>query len=1211
MKPNIFVSCSLVLFSASALAQDLRITGVVDGPLPGGLPKAIEIEAVNAIADLGRCGVGAANNGGGTDGQEFTFPADSLAAGDVVYVATETAEFTNFFGFAPTYTSTSAASINGDDAIELFCDGAVIDTFGDISVDGTGEPWEYTDGWAKRLAMTGPDGGTFVFANWTFSGPNALDGETTNATAAVPFPLSATPPPPPPPPPPTGSIVINEFQYDPAPDITGDANGDGVRDGSEDEFVELVNDSGADLDISGWTLADAVGARHVFPAGTVVADGCAIVVFGGGVPAGDFGGALVQTASTGFIGLNNGGDTVEILDGGGAQVAVATYTSEAPDQSLTLDPDITGVPVAHSNAAASGGALFSPGTQIDGSPFAGCTPPPPVAINEFLYDPAPDAPGDANGDGTRDGSEDEFVEIVNTSGGDLDVSGWTLADAVGPRHVFPTGTVIANGCSVVVFGGGTPTGSFGGSLVQTASTGFIGLNNSGDTIDILDAGGATVVTTSYTNSAPDESLTLDPDITGVPIPHSTAAGAGGALFSPGTRIDGSQFAGCPITAPLTTIPAIQGSGAASPLVGSSVRIEGIVTGDFQSGDADASRDLRGFYVQEEPADADGDPATSDGIFVFETALITDVAIGDKVEVTGTVAEFFGETQVAASAVTITGTGSITPTLITLPVANAFLNSDNEYIADLENVEGMLVEFAGPLSVTEMFNLDRFGEMRLASGGRLFQFTNSNLPDVAGFEQHLIDIAKRNIFLDDGSTVQNPDPIRYPSPDGLPNATGASVRMGDQVSNLVGNIRFSRGTGGSGDEAYRLQPIGDPVFVPTNLRPATPDPVGGTLTVASFNVLNYFTTIDDGVNDICGPSMTFECRGADSQLELDRQTAKIVRALIELDADIVGLIELENNPSQSLADLVAAVNTAAGATVYDYVDTGFIGTDAIKVGYIYKPATVATSGPFAVLDSSVDPSFIDTKNRPVLAQTFVEVSSGEALTVAVNHLKSKGSACDDVGDPNTNDGQGNCNGTRTSAAIAMANWLATDPTGSGDEDFMIIGDLNAYLLEDPISALESLGYENLLKTFVGPNAYGFVFDGQAGALDHALATPSLAAQVTGVTEWHINADEADAIDYNLNFGRNPAIFDGTLVFRASDHDPVLVGLDLASALLGDIDGDGDIDKQDFRILLRAFFAYLFRGVYTPAADLNNDGAINFVDIVIFVAAQYQYNGWQGP
>ncbi len=181
-------------FCGSALrgqvTNDMIITGVIDGPLSGGTPKAVEFYVVNDIPDLSLYGFGSANNGGGSDGQEFTFPAVSATAGDYIYVATETTNFTAFFGFAPDYTS-SAISINGDDAIELFFNGAVIDVFGDINVDGTGQPWEYMDGWAYRKNNTGPDGSTFVLANWTFSGPNALDGETSNATATTPWPIGS------------------------------------------------------------------------------------------------------------------------------------------------------------------------------------------------------------------------------------------------------------------------------------------------------------------------------------------------------------------------------------------------------------------------------------------------------------------------------------------------------------------------------------------------------------------------------------------------------------------------------------------------------------------------------------------------------------------------------------------------------------------------------------------------------------------------------------------------------------------------------------------------------------------------------------------------------------------------------------------------------------------------------------------------------------
>ena len=174
----------------SAMAQsDLIITGVIDGDLTGGLPKAVELYVLNDIADLSDYGLGSANNGGGTDGEEFTFPAVSATAGDFIYVATETPGFTSFFGFAPDYVDSDATLINGDDAIELFKNGVVVDVFGDINLSGTGQPWEYMDGWAYRVNGTGPDGSTFVLANWTFSGPNALDGETTNGTAATPFPI--------------------------------------------------------------------------------------------------------------------------------------------------------------------------------------------------------------------------------------------------------------------------------------------------------------------------------------------------------------------------------------------------------------------------------------------------------------------------------------------------------------------------------------------------------------------------------------------------------------------------------------------------------------------------------------------------------------------------------------------------------------------------------------------------------------------------------------------------------------------------------------------------------------------------------------------------------------------------------------------------------------------------------------------------------------
>ncbi len=182
------VNLALYLFNFPVIAQDLVITGVLDGPLKGGTPKCVEIYVINDIADLSLYSLGSANNGGGTDGPEFNFPADPVSSGDFIYIASETSYFNSFFGFVPAYT-TKTVSINGDDAIELFHQSVVIDVFGDINTDGTGQSWEYTDGWVYRKKFTRPDSSEFNLDHWYFSGVNALDGESSNSNASVPFPV--------------------------------------------------------------------------------------------------------------------------------------------------------------------------------------------------------------------------------------------------------------------------------------------------------------------------------------------------------------------------------------------------------------------------------------------------------------------------------------------------------------------------------------------------------------------------------------------------------------------------------------------------------------------------------------------------------------------------------------------------------------------------------------------------------------------------------------------------------------------------------------------------------------------------------------------------------------------------------------------------------------------------------------------------------------
>jgi predicted extracellular nuclease len=481
------------------------------------------------------------------------------------------------------------------------------------------------------------------------------------------------------------------------------------------------------------------------------------------------------------------------------------------------------------------------------------------------------------------------------------------------------------------------------------------------------------------------------------------------------------------------------------------------------------------------------------------------------------------TEITASQVWLCSTGNtIAPTPISLPVTS---------VSDFEAYEGMSVTFPQQLYISEYFNFDRFGEIVLTS---VRHQTPTAIvepgPDaIAAAQEFLLD----RITLDDGRSVQNPDPAIHPN--GNVFDMNNLFRGGDLAQNVTGVIDYSFGL-------YRIHPTQGADYISANPRSQQPEDVGGYLKVSSFNVLNYFTTIDTGAF-ICGPLQNQECRGADTPEELARQRAKILSALSTINADVFGLIEIENHPGDvPTSDLVSGLNDVFGAGTFDYISTGAIGSDAIRQALIYKPASVTPLGTYAVLDTSVDPRFLDDYNRPTLAQTFQDNNTGEVFTVAVNHLKSKGSDCNAIGDPDTGDGSGNCNLTRTAAAEALVDWLASDPTGSGDADFLIIGDLNSYDKEDPIDTLLAGGYTDLIYQYLGEYAYSYVFDGQTGYLDHALASSSLVGHITGATDWHINADEPDLIDYDMTF-KQPAqdALSAPDAYRSSDHDPVIVGI----------------------------------------------------------------------
>ncbi|KVO02695.1 endonuclease [Burkholderia ubonensis] len=561
----------------------------------------------------------------------------------------------------------------------------------------------------------------------------------------------------------------------------------------------------------------------------------------------------------------------------------------------------------------------------------------------------------------------------------------------------------------------------------------------------------------------------------------------------------------------TPIAEIQGSGAPSPLAGQNVSIEAVVTADFGGADG-----FGGFFVQQADAQRRNQPGVSEGLFVY--APKARAKAGDLVHVTGKVEEKYGQTQLTLSgAIAVCANGqSVTPATLALPVDDV-----NAFAA----YEGMLVRLPQKLNVTDNYELGRYGSV-LLSNGRLRTPTSVVPPAQA---QSQIDANARNrLVLDDGSNKQNPASVPYPAP-GLSAAN--TLRAGYTVSNVEGVLEMRYG-------AWRVQPVpgaAAPAF-DARANPRTAAPARdrhANLRVASFNVLNYFNGngLGGGFDDPAN-------RGAKTYQEFLRQDAKIVSALKALDADVIGLMEIQNN---GYGELSAVRQLAAKlGSHWRVVDPGTarLGGDAIAVALIYDSRKVEPVGRAATLA-------IDDKNRQPLAQTFRRVGGKHALTVVVNHLKSKNCPDATSDDLDQGDGQGCWNATRTRAAARLADWLAGTPTGASSQGVLLIGDFNSYTHEDPIRLLESRGYRNLVSRWIGANAYSYVYNGEAGYLDHALASLPLAAHVKAVHEWHINADEPVALQYTLAYksAEQQRTWYAPDAYRSSDHDPVLVDIAL--------------------------------------------------------------------
>ena len=964
-------------------------------------------------------------------------------------------------------------------------------------------------------------------------------------------------------------VFISEIHYDNASSDTGEA-------------IEISGETSTDL--SGWSIVLYNGSNGtVYNTINLTGTTSASVDCGanGGTQVINFPANGLQNGSPDGIALvNNNDQIVEFLSYEG--VVTATNGIAAGLDSIDIGvSENSSTPIGHSLKLVNGVwsnpdansfgecdtdvSAYSP-TSPTSTPTPTPTPQPNenIFISEIHYDNA----------STDTGEAIEISGDVN-----IDLSGWSLALYNGSNGTVYN-TINLSGFLSPSNNCGTDGGTF---VANFPSNGL--QNGSPDGIALIDALGNVVQFISYegnlsaTNGPASGQTSTDIGVSensSTPIGHSLQL-VNGSWASPSL----SSFGECttavnsssptPTSTPTPTptptpaisakIHEIQGTGD-EVTSNSLFQVEAIVIGDYQ-----ASDELSGFFIQEEDSDIDSDATSSEGIFVYCDECPVDVAVGDLVQVTGLATEFFGMSQLRATfasdiQVLANHQSLPNPTVVSLPVQTSSLDlndATDEINQFYETMEGMLISFEGDLSVAEYFQLARFGQLVLSANGRPRQFTDQESPSEAGYIAHQIQLAANKVILDDKNNIQNDalfnnKAIFHPQP-GF--SVNNFIRGGDTIKDLTGVLHWS--WPGSGSNTWRIRPVTEAfeyTFEPTNLRTLEPKDVGGNLKVASFNVLNYFTTLDDGSNR-CGGEGNLGCRGAHSSEELERQTQKIVTAICQMDADIIGLMELENLVNNSgtpaIASLTHAINSRCG--VYEYVNTGTIGTDAITVGLIYKPESVKTVGEIAILSetSFIDPNNTGTpKNRPVLAVTFSDPQEKFTMTVAVNHLKSKGSACG-AGDDDTVSGQGNCNLTRTLAAEAESTWLSTHPTGVETDNILILGDLNAYRKEDPITAFLKDGYYDLSDYILGADTYGFVFDGQLGYLDYALATWELKGRIIDVIHWHINADEVNVLDYNdtvrdpgeASFEPKPAslpLYEPT-AYRSSDHDPVLIGIQM--------------------------------------------------------------------
>ncbi|WGP06943.1 ExeM/NucH family extracellular endonuclease [Bacillus subtilis] len=628
---------------------------------------------------------------------------------------------------------------------------------------------------------------------------------------------------------------------------------------------------------------------------------------------------------------------------------------------------------------------------------------------------------------------------------------------------------------------------------------------------------------------------------------------------------------------VTPIADIQGTGDASPIQGKTVTTRGVVTAAYPEGG------LNGYYIQTPgTGGADrADGAASDGIFVYSPDTVADTNIDDHVEVTGTVSEHYGQTQISVSA---SGLKTVDePAEAVKPVEDAFPAGDEKR----ESLEGMLLQPSESLTVADNYNTNTYGEVVLATGeGTLDQPTDVHRPGTPEAKALEAENRDREVVLDDGATVNflkadKDIPLPYLS-------KKDPVRVGAQASFTSPVVlgfdhekwRFQPTTRLTGDNAEAVQPT---TF--TDTRTEAPEAVGGQVSLASFNVLNYFTTTGDQLSgcqyydDRAGNHITVrggcDARGAANAESLKRQETKIVTAINKLDASVVSLMEIENSAAfgkdrdDALSTLVKRLNEAAGTQKWDFVDSpAAVPTDedVIRTALIYQPAEVAPQNESTILD---DQDAFSNAREP-LSQAFApkdgtgEIEKDKTFVTISNHFKSKGSGSG-PGNEDSGDGQGASNADRVKQAEALVGFAGDQQEATNSDLVYLLGDFNSYTQEDPMQVFYEAGYKDIAAEKTDESTY--VYGSRTGSLDHVLAldasdeahgagTDATAFDsVTGADVWNINSVESLALEYS-RFNYNVSDLFAPDQFRASDHDPVIVGLFDSSDEGGDDDTGAD-------------------------------------------------------